>query len=391
MKIEDLEALDSYKAKEAKARLQSRVRVGAKQQQVAIQKAVETVIVDRLYYPAKMIFVVSDESKSVKLAYETEEGKLYHIHNHAMSQMAEVCGLPHTFASKLRNREYSHDETKIWELSLLTHNFNTLFHERKYLDSKGKPYKYLRRAVGNQVRGFQGKNFKRSLRTADLLRVFVEECAKYRAEPVEAWSTDVKTTLKCVLPFVFEPIPGEFVAFGETFGNSDFGAGRLSISSTLMRISSGTIQVLEDAMSKIHLGKVIEGDDNVELSNETLEHELDTHKSGLRDVVAAQFGVDNIKSRLDAVRAAHEAGIDWYKLRGQLIKVLNKKGIEFVKALLEQGDDLMDLPPVTTDTAGNRKATNWWAANVVGWMANKEPDEDKKYSMQQLAGELIAA
>ena len=389
MNIKDLEAIDSVKAQRAKDRLQKRVRAGAEQQKDAIEKAVNTVIVDRLYYPKKMHFVVSPTQDHIWLEYEVEQGKSYSIHNHALGQMAEVCGMPRIFASKLRRGDF--DSTMRWQLELLCHNFNELFHERSYTDGKNRPLKYLRRAVGDQIRGFQGKNFKRSLKTADLLRVFIEECAGYRAAPVEAWTTDVKTTIKCVLPFVFEPIPGEFVAFGETFGNSDFGAGRLSVSSTLMRISSGTIQVLEDAMSKIHLGKVIEGDDTMELSNETLEHELDAHKSGLRDVIRAQFDVNNIKSRLDAVRAAHDAGIDWYKLRGQLMKVLAKKDIEFVKSLLEQGDDLIDLPPVTTGSDGNRKATNWWAANVVGWMANKEKDEDKKHSMQQLAGELVAA
>ena len=72
----------------------------------------------------------------------------------------------------------------------------------------------------------QGRNFKRNLATAPLIKAFVEQCGTHQAGPVEATATDVKTVLKCMLPYVFEPVDGEFVAFGLTFCNSDFGAGR---------------------------------------------------------------------------------------------------------------------------------------------------------------------
>jgi hypothetical protein len=90
------------------------------------------------------------------------------------------------------------------------------------------------------------------------------------------------------------------------------------------------------------------------------------------------------------IQAADKHGIEWHRLRTTLAKVLNKAEIDFVKQLLTNGDDLMDLPPVHRD-GDECTATAWWAANVVGWFANKEDDAERKHALQTLAGEVMVA
>jgi len=390
MNISDLQAT-SPGAKSAEARLTARVQKGAHEQQQAIQAVVSTVIVDRYYYPEKMDFLV--DGTAVKLTYAEESGKIYHIYNHAMGQMASIVDMPRKYASKLREGDFQGPHGT-WTQELLAHNFNELFHKGAFETARGKKIKYLRRAVGDEIRGFQGANYKRSLATAPLLRAFIEQCAKHNAAPVEAVTTAVKTILKCMMPYVFEPVDGEFVALGATFLNSDFGAARTGVSTTVMRINSGTISVMEDSFSKVHLGKAVEADDESDLtiSDETLRKELETHVSAIRDVVDGSMSYAAVDRTLKAIEAASTHGIEWYRLRTALSKVLAKKEIDLVKSLLDQGtDDMMDLPPLATNSKGDPMATSWWAANVVGWMASKETNEDKKQDMQKLAGSLVAA
>lgn len=391
MNLVDLEAASSKKKTAAELKLEQRVSKGSAEQMDAVKKVLETQIVDRYYYPDKMKFVAS--GAVVELLYQEEGDKKYAINPHAMGQMAERTGLPRKLVSDLRECKFGKDSS--WQAALLAHNFNEMFHNREYKTAKGKDIKFLRRAVGNEVRGFQGSNYNRALATAPLLRVFIEKCGVYNARPVEAVTTSVKTILKCMLPYVFEPVDGEFIAIGVTFTNSDFGAARTGISSTIMRISSGSVSVAEDAFRRVHLGKAVEADDGEDLtiSDETLKKELAAHESAIRDVIDGQLSYESVEKTLKAIEAAHSHGIEWYKLKNALTSVLAKKDIEFVENLLDfskRGDDEMDLPPLTTDKHGEPQASAWWAANVVGWLASKEENEDKKQLMQQLAGSFVA-
>ena len=380
---QQLEATSSAKKARAEERLNQRVVAGAKQQHDAIQAAMSMVIVDRLYYPEKMEFASAPLSEQQMLLRYKEEDKAYFIHSHALGQMADVAGIARPYVNRLRDGNQ-------WERELLSHNLNELFHKGEFVDARGNKKRYLRRVVGDEVRGFQGRSFGRHLATAPLLRTFVETCGEFQAGPIEAVTTSVRTILKCVTPYIFEPIPGEFVAFGVTFGNSDFGAGTMEVNGTVLRVSSGTISLTENALRRVHLGKAIEAGDNedIEISDETVTKELETHQSAVRDIVRSQLGVPAIERTLAAIQKAHQNGIEWYRLQSSLQKVLAKKEIEFVRGLVEKGDDLMDLPPLSKDSSGDTVATGWWASNVVGWIASKEEDADRKHALQRLAGKL---
>lgn len=384
MDYTDLEAIASAKRAQAYARLNERVRVGASLQEVAIKSALATVIVDRIWYPPKMSFSLSVPNSNVgalRVMYK-EDHQVFRLHNHALGQMASIFDIARTYITKLR-------EGTQWKKELLVHILNEHFSKEVMTTAKGEPLGYLRRAVDNEIRGFQGRSFGRSMATAPLLRTFVEECGRFRAGPLEAHTTDIMTTLKCVLPFIFEPIAGEFVAFGISFSNSDFGAGKLAVAGLVLRISSGGIAVTENALNKIHIGKVISADEEFTVSEETTSKELEAHKSAIKDVVASVVSPESVKRSLDLIVLASKHKIEWYKLRTSLSKALSKKELELVKTLLEQGDDLMDLPPIQGQRDEERVATKWWAANVVGWFAGKEENAERRHELQELAGELL--
>lgn len=381
MDIQEITAVDSSRRKQAEARLQDRVRVGAERQQAVIKGALETVIVDKIWYPAKMYFRAIDGQ--LLTTYHGSDNKSYTVHKHALGQMASICDIPRTYVSKLR------DSDKPWKHELLAHTLNTHFHQELFETARGKPIGFLRRAVGDQIRGFQSRNFGRVLATAPLLKTFVEQCGNFKAGPVDAKSSDVVVTLKCCMPYVFEPVTGEFVAFGVSFKNSDFGAAKLSVGGNIMRISSGTMAVTEGAMNKVHLGKAIESDDELIISDETLGKELDAVRSAVADMVRHTLSPENIKAVLTNIALAHERGIEWFRLSGTLSKVLTKGELELTKSLLEKGDDLVDLPPLHRGKDGELQATAWWASNLVGWFANKEEDAERRQNLQELAGNLL--
>jgi hypothetical protein len=390
--LSELEAKDSKKKELAKQRLSSLVTKGIAQQQYLVETVTKMVIVDRLVGPRSMRFFIRSEDNDpnktgvMKILYERPGqigGDDRFIHNHALGQLASVAGMPKVYVNTLLTGPY-------WRQELLCYNLDDLYHKGVFLDRKKEPAKFLHRMVGNELRGFLSRSYNRKLLTAPLLRAFVEACAQHSAGPVSAYATPVRTGLKCMVPYVFEPIDGEFVSFGVTFSNSDFGAGRTKVSGTVMRISSGTISVLADKFSRVHLSSIIEESD-IEMSDETADKELQAHKSAIKDAVTAQVSDESIERMIRTIQVAHENQIPWYKLKDKLGKVLQKKDLDFVEQLLKSGgDSIVDLPPAAKKD-DDYIATGWWAANVLGWMANRESDEDKRADLQQLAGEVIAA
>lgn len=388
----------SDKATQARELLERRFDVGQAQQDALIKRVADTHIIDKLVSPKATAFSVI--GKKPKLQYMQPPagvsaknpaqlflaipGDAYGIHPHALSQMCKVAGIPKTYINRLLA-----DEAEEWEHRLFEHNMNTLFHHGKYLDRSRKQTRFLHRIVGNEVRGFLSRNFNRHLASLPLLGGFIDACQGVAAKPVEASTSDVRFHLKCFLPYVFEPVEGEFVAFGATWSNSDFGAGRLQVALSTLRISSGTTAVLDDIMSRVHIGSVIQ-DSDLEISDATAAKEVDTQVSAIQDAVKTQLAPEAINRMVDIIAAAHEEQIPWRRLRGELGRLLQKQEIENVKKLLESAEDsIIDLPPAGRTSGGDPIATRWWASNAISMLARNEPSADRQNELQQLAGELI--
>ncbi len=368
----------------ARDRLAARIQVGQNEQDLLITAVANLHIYDRLVPPTKMLIKTgggkTDKPRLCYLASEETPG--IGIHPHALGQMCGVTGLPKLYANRLMSGEQ-------WERSLFDTNINELFHCGKYLDRSGKPAKFLHRIVGGELRGFLSRNFNRQLASMPLLNGFVSACAQVGAQPVEATTSAVRFALKCFLPYVFEPVDGEYVAVGVVWSNSDFGAGRLKVALTTMRIRSNTTAILGDVMSRVHIGSIIQ-DSDLELSDEAARKEVEAQIAVIRDAVNEQLGPAQVDRLLEAITTAHEEQIPWHRLKAELGRILQKNEMMDVKKLLESGaDDIVDLPAVGRTDGGDPVATRWWASNVVSWMASKEQSLERQNELQQLAGDLL--
>jgi len=383
-------------AKQARHKLEGRFIKGEEDRNELVARVSNLVIRDRLVPPLQMAFSALrfDEASKTEISIDADEGlfleylgkneTLYTIHPHALSQLASVAGIPKLYVNRLR-------DGKLWEKQLLVTNLRELFHKSEFKERKGQSAMFLHRLVGTELRGFLSRSYNRHLASAPLLRAFVEACEQVGAKPIEATASDVKLSLKCYLPYVFEPVDGEFVGIGTNWTNSDFGCGKLKVSLSVMRISSGTASVLEDKVSRVHLGSIIQESD-IEMSDETAAKEVEAIASAIRDAVNTQLEPGPVHKLLEVIRLAHEQEVPWHKLKLELSRLLQKKELEMIEQMLKTGGDaIMDLPPPGKTASGDPIATRWWASNVVGWVAATEKSEERKQDLQALAGEVLVA
>jgi len=384
--FEELIARESEARKRAAAILSNKVTAGAQVQSSVLESVMRTVIKDRLVPHDEMEFKAVEVGGSIALRMtHLKDGQVFSIHRHALGQLVSVAGITGTYKNRLMgvvSKPPIRERTQ-WSMDLLCTNLNTIYTLGEFLDRRKQPARYLHRAVEGELRGFLSRSHNRKLNNANLLRPFVEACSRLAANPVSAASSSTRVMLKYMLPYVFEPVDGEFVAFGASYSNSDFGAGRMRISGTCLRITSDTLSVMEDGLSKVHLGPMIEESD-IELSDETADKEVAAYQSAVCDTVKAVLAPDSVNRAIRAIQVAHEHEIPWYKLSRSLAAVLQKSEIEDIRKLLD-GEGTVDLPPVPTP--GN--ATAWWVSTVVGTLANKEVDEERRADMQVLAGSFL--
>lgn len=365
-----------------------RFELGEVEQNALLERVAKMVIRDKLVLPTGTKFEVWDDANGapeLRIQYGAQPDRIA-IHKHALSQLAGKVSIPIAFVHGLNARDKTHE----WKTHLLAHNMNKLFHSTPWApDRNGNPTKFLHRIVGDELRGFLSRRFNRHLASAPLLRAFVETCTQTSARPIEAIASDVRVSLKCFLPHVFEAYPGQYICAGVEWSNSDFGAGKLTVSQTLWDPLRGTSSVLDDTISRVHLGSLIE-DSDIEMSDETAASEVDTLAKAIRDSVIAMLSEQSVKRLLEAIRVANEQEIPWSKLKGQLAKFLYKKDIESIEALLLNGDDVLDLPPPGFNTEGKLIPTRWWAATLISTMAARTKDEDRKIELQNEAGKLLS-
>jgi hypothetical protein len=370
---------------EAEKRMRGRFKAGEKEEAALIEQVAQNVIVDKLV-PPKLMSFRTEQTHPLLIDYGAPYvTRSYTIHRHALGQLCSKVSFPMTYANALMNVEE-------WRLELLCHNLNQLFHKPDWTERSG-PTRFLHRLVGGELRGFLSHRYNRHLATAPMLRTFVESCRAAGARPIDATTTAVRVSLKYLLPKVFEAFPGENVCFGSEFGNSDFGAGRLTVRSTIWRASSASSSVLDEVFGKVHIGSVIE-DSDLEISDDTAKKEVVAQQGAIGDAVTAQLQEKTIERLLKAIRLAHEEEVPWGRLRPQLAKFLSKADQDWMEGLLTgKATNIIDLPPISHEFErrdGDARTPNiYWASACVGALADKAEDPDRKLELQKEAGRLL--
>lgn len=386
---------DSVARQSAEANLKARVTtMGAKQQQELLESVARTVIRDKLVLPKAMVFTAAKTGINVTYFPDHGQSEQVHIHPHALGQLADKSRPTKDDPGLYRRYMWELCGGEDWHRVLLADTLNTFYHLGDFRDRRKNPAKFLHRLVDNRLCGFLSRSFNRSLNTTTSLKAFIEACALHGAGPLSGGTSLVRTYLKCVLPQVFEPMPGEFVAFGVSYGNSDFGDGTLNISNLVFRTNAvdmnrqkyGSTAVIESAYSKTHLGSIIKESD-VEISDDTASKEVATVNSAIMDTVKHQLNSETINNTLEAIKIASQERIPWNTVEELLASVLGKKDAETARRFLDMSVE--DLPPPLTGSDGKPEASAWWLSNLVGWFAENEQDVTKREELQSKAGVIF--
>jgi hypothetical protein len=375
-------AKDSNKSALAKKRLETQVLIGERRQAAIVEQVSSMVIKDALILPREMSF---SHEGGLKV---TAKGHEFTVHSHALGQVAGVLEYPKSYLSKLQNGVVGISPGVCRKK--MCDDLNWHAHNAKLTNRKKQDAKYLMRYVGTEIRGFLSQSFKRHLASAPLMRAFLHSCMSNGLVPIDGHASPVRVNLQCVLPYVFEPYDGEFVSVGVSWSNSDFGGGRMKVSMFMKRVNGDSAVILDDAISEVHIGPVIEETD-IEMSAETVEAELKAQRSAIDDAVSGQVSADNIQKLLDVIQMAHEEEIPWYRLRNELGSILQRKELEHMRELLNGTAEtgLEELPPIHYDAEGDPVATRWWSSAVLGQIADKEDNVERKKELQELAGQIL--
>jgi hypothetical protein len=173
------------------------------------------------------------------------------------------------------------------------------------------------RSVNGEVRGFLSDRYRR-LDSRPIIEAFATADQQKGALPYDGYVTDTKVALQAIRPEVYEPIPGEMVAYGLSLENSEFGNGALSVRAYLLRIWCSNLAITQEEMRQVHLGRRL--DESILYSQRTYELDAETTVSALRDVIGSQLNADGFRRRMESVRLAHEQNVGASSARDLLRK-----------------------------------------------------------------------
>jgi hypothetical protein len=387
------EATDSPAKRRASQRLDGYIARG-KMDGVRLRKTVqETIIRPLKVFTKDMRFQVDQDLKEkIPLRYfvtidGVEEELTLHVH--AFGRMRQEVDLSHATTRVMLNGPD-------WDQKNLEMLLNTKFAHKAWNQRGGGLPRFINLVVGSQVRGFVGRGFKRHLRSGPLLDAFIQACARYNAMPVEAFSTDLRITLRCMLPHIFCPRDDEFLGLGVSLSNSDFGAGTYRIDMNVMSLRNGQVMPMKtlngSGKGEGHQGGG--GDDSVtdstELSEDTVQKLIRAKQGEVNDLVTAALRYDKVNEFFDQVADAMGQQISWYKFERFLRGKLTQEEMEAIQGMLRKSAKSAELPTVKYDADDQAIMDLWFASNVLGQIAEKCNDPEKKESLQDAAGKLLA-
>jgi len=320
---------------------------------------------DRLQAGANLSFDAED-GRGVHISFsdDTAGSLRLKLHRHAVQQMAQTTELPLKFIDGLLGT------AEPWAKELLAHNLSTIFGNRY------RKQRYLLRSVYGEVRGFLSDRYRR-LDSRPIIEAFATEVQKKGALPYNGYVTDTKVALQAIMPEVYEPVPGELVAYGLSLENSDFGNGALSVRAYLLRIWCSNLAITQEEMRQVHLGRRL--DDSMIYSRRTYELDAETTVSALRDVIGTQLNAEALRHRMESIRQANATAVDPAGAKETLRKLLLKSETdEVIEAY--NSPDTCNLP------AGN---TSWRLSNAISWIAGKTEDAERRLQLMKVAGDIL--
>jgi len=343
------------------------------EKQIEAGRAKAAAVIERVYAGVPQDSIVrADKMKFVangNLVLQSGDSK-WGIHKHALNQVCSRADIPSHFAKKMLKPDKGEKTVPQWRRDLLAYNLNEIYGHN--VDDA----KYLVRAIGGEVRGFLSDSYRR-LDSRPLVEAFVSAIQEFHAVPLDGTVSDTRVALKAVLPWVFEPIPGEVLTLGLHWQNSDFGAGKHCIRFVMNRVGCTNKAISEDLLGQVHLGSKLSED--FQFSQETYAKDLAASVSALRDIVRGHLKPEKISGVMDAIRRANEREVTWGQFAEKFKGILSKAEVMKAEDAFN-GDDVEMLP------AGK---SAWRMSNALSWVANGISDPDKKLEVERAAGRVI--
>lgn len=290
---------------------------------------------------------------------------------YSTSQLLSRIGLPRGYVEAI----YKADAP--WADTLLLRNL------REFTDHALGTDRLLFRMVRDQVKGVLSSAYRR-MDASPIFEAFIRESMAGGFLPLDGRNTDTRYHIKMIKNQLFEPVPGEIIAFGLCMTTSDYGNGALDICMIIMRVGCINLAIGESVMRKVHIGRRFEGGDDgevFELSQDTYDLDTKTVASATKDIIAV--APKRIENYVGAIKAAAETEVDHKKIIESFRKkgVLTKDQAQAAAAIYENAVETEMLP------AGN---SAWRLSNVLSLMAqNSELAPDRSLDLQEAAAELV--
>ena len=274
--------------------------------------------------------------------------------------MAQTADMPMKFLDSLRA------VAEPWGRELLAHNLQTVFNRR--FQNK----RYLLRSLQQEVRGFLSDSYRR-IDSRSVVEAFATAVQEKGALPYEGYVTDTKIAIQAIMPEVYEPVPGEVVAYGLSLENSDFGNGALSVRAYLLRIWCTNLAITQEEMRQVHLGKRL--GESMIYSERTYDLDAQTTVSALKNVIQRQLNAEQLQQHMELIRRANDSPVDASQALDLLRKSLQKHETDSVVEAYNSADTV-NMP------AGH---SIWRLSNAISWVAGETEDAERKLEISKLA------
>jgi BMFP domain-containing protein YqiC len=310
----------------------------------------------------------------------------YTVHQNALGQLAERIRVPIRYlrdlmvpdvlepdpdrpASEGIDQGYRVAQDQSWRRELAQ---QTLREHLAHADAR-----YLVRSVQQDVRAVLSDHFRR-LDARPLFDAFAAACREVGAIPVDGTSSDVRVSVRAIIPRIHEPVPGEPLVLGLDWSTSDFGKAPYAIRFYAERLVCKNGMIGQSEIHKRHLGSRL--DDRIEWSAQTLQADTTTMELATGDVVRGALGPARVDAYLASLRASAERETTF-------AQALRTVGKDLTKAEREQAELAFNGPDVVNLPKGK---TQWRAANALSWIANTDGvEEERRLELQELAGKLL--
>lgn len=356
----------SERTERAQAKLQSMIDTAREQNGATLDRIFAEVPRDRLV-PSNAVLFSTDRNR---LTLELPDGPAT-LHPHALTQAATRpnVSIPLRYVDDLL-------AAGEWGTELVAQNLNELYRT-------AAPGRFLVRSVNGEVRGFLSDRYRR-LDTAPIVEAMIAESGRRGAVIWSVHGLQTKWRIRLLLPDLFEPIPGEVVAYGLSFGNSDYGDGALHIASFILRVWCTNGAVGEDVMRQVHIGRKLT--DDADYSQRTYRLDTATTVSAVRDLTRSVLSVDKVSRTMRRISDAASQEVDARKAIDSLRKrgALTKTESDEIAAHYNTAD-IEEMP------AG---PTRWRLSNAISLLARnriRSGDERRGDELQELAGTVLEA